>query len=73
MITYNTGGSPETIDEHTGMVVEKGDIKGLVKAIITISEKGKAHYQSLCRARAEGYFHKDERFMDYLRLYESVV
>ena len=26
VVTYRTGGSPEAIDEHTGIVVAKGDI-----------------------------------------------
>jgi glycosyltransferase involved in cell wall biosynthesis len=73
VVTYNTGGSPEAVDEHTGMVVEKGDIKGLAEAIKTITEKGKKHYAPLCRERAERLFNKDERFMDYLRLYESLI
>ena len=40
VITYNTGGSPEAIDEKTGIVVKQGDIIGLGKAInIIISSK----------------------------------
>jgi len=73
VVTYNTGGSPEAVDEHIGLVVEKGDVKGLAEAIKTITEKGKGNYQPLCRERAERYFNKDERFMDYLRLYENIL
>lgn len=73
VVTYKTGGSPEAVDAHTGFVVEKGDVKGLAEAIKTITNKGKEHYTSLCRARAEQYFNKDDRFMDYLRLYEKLT
>ncbi len=73
VVTYNTGGSPEGVDEHTGLVAEKGDVKGLAEAIKTITKKGKEHYTPLCRDRAERYFNKDERFMDYLNLYESLI
>jgi putative colanic acid biosynthesis glycosyltransferase len=73
VITYNTGGSPEAIDEETGMVVEKGNLPALKTAIELITAKGKTHYQSLCRARAEKYFNKNERYLDYLHLYESLV
>lgn len=73
VITYNTGGSPEAIDEETGMVVEKGNLTGLKTAIELITAKGKTHYQSLCRVRAEKYFNKNERYLDYLHLYESLV
>jgi glycosyltransferase involved in cell wall biosynthesis len=73
VITYNTGGSPEAIDEHTGHVVEKGDISELVSVIMQTIVKGKEHYRSLCRARAEQLFNKNNRFMDYLKLYESIL
>lgn len=73
VVTYKTGGSPEAVDAHTGFVVEKGDVKGLAEAIKTITNKGKLHYAHLCRQRAERFFNKDDRFMDYLRLYESLL
>ena len=73
VVTFNTGGSPEAIDDRTGLVVEKGDIKGLAEAIKIITEKGKGHYAPICRERAERLFNKDERFMDYLQLYESLI
>jgi len=73
VITYNTGGSPEAIDQDTGFVVEKGNIEGLVDAATKVTKKGKEIYQPLCRARAENCFNKDDRYMDYLRLYEHLV
>lgn len=73
VITYNTGGSPEAIDENTGIVVEKGNIQQLARAIKIVVEKGKEHYKPLCRERAIKYFNKDERFMDYIRLYETLI
>lgn len=73
VITYNTGGSPEAIVNDTGFVVEKGDIAGLYQKIIEVSKKGKVHYQWLCRKRAEKYFNKDDRYMDYLKLYERLT
>lgn len=72
VVTYNTGGSPEAVDESTGMVVEKGNIKGLAEAINSIINNGKEHYSPLCRARAELYFNKDERFLEYIRLYKEL-
>jgi glycosyltransferase involved in cell wall biosynthesis len=73
VITYNTGGSPEAIDVQTGFVLEKGDINGLAAAIKLVMEKGKSPYTPLCRARAEKLFNKDDRYMDYLRLYEELI
>lgn len=73
VITYNTGGSPEAIDEDTGIVIEKGDIKGLIQAIETVRTKGKRFYTQACRNRAIQLFDKDKRFEDYLKLYDEVI
>lgn len=73
VITYNTGGSPEIIDEHTGIVVNKGDIQGLKDAIDIIIKKGKSAYTTLCRQRAEQHFNKDICFQKYMELYESLI
>lgn len=73
VITYNTGGSPESIDANTGIVVEKGNINGLKQAIDEVIEKGKDHYRRLCRTRAEKYFNKNDRYLDYLYLYEKLI
>lgn len=73
VITYNTGGSPEAIDSDTGFVVEKGDIDGLINAINTIKEKGKGFYSAACRERAEQLYDKNDRYMDYIKLYESIL
>ncbi|SJZ86211.1 Glycosyltransferase involved in cell wall bisynthesis [Pilibacter termitis] len=36
VITYNTGGSPEAINRKTGLVVEQGNVIGLLEAVQTI-------------------------------------
>lgn len=73
VITYRTGGSPEIIDEYTGVVVEQGDLDGLIEAIKSISEKGKDYYNTSCRQRAQKLFDKDQCFMEYLNLYEKLT
>lgn len=73
VITYRTGGSPEILDNSTGIVVEKGDMEGLKSAIESIRGTGKEAYSQACRNRALKYFNKDERFMDYIRLYENLL
>jgi glycosyltransferase involved in cell wall biosynthesis len=71
VITYNTGGSPEVIDSQTGIVVEQGDIEGIVNAIMTIHKNPISSVK--CRERAVKYFNKDERFWDYIHLYEELI
>ena len=71
VITYNTGGSPEVIDSQTGIVVEQGDVEGIVNAIKLIHKNPISSLK--CRERAVQYFNKDERFLDYIHLYEELI
>lgn len=73
VITYATGGSPEAIDEHTGIVVNKGDVEQMYQAIEMVRKNGKSSYSSVCRERALNCFNKDDRFEDYFRLYEEIL
>jgi putative colanic acid biosynthesis glycosyltransferase len=73
VITYNTGGSIEAVDEHTGWIVEKGDIAGLASAIKKAKQKGKIFFSGKCRTRAEQLFNNKQRFSDYIRLYETAL
>ena len=73
VITYKTGGSPESLTEATGIVVEKGDFDGLCRAVETIRENGNDCYSISCRERAEKYYNKDDRYKDYIELYENIL
>lgn len=71
VITYRTGGSPEIIDEKTGVVVEQGDIEGLITAIKRMKNQPLSTKE--CRNRAVTLYDKDKRFTDYVNLYESLI
>lgn len=71
--TYHTGGSPEAINVDTGFVVEQGDIDGLVSVLETIRTRGKSAYAEACRSRALACFRKEERWAEYLRLYDDRI
>ena len=73
VITYNTGGSPESIDDTTGIVVNKGDIDGLKNAIEKIKFNGKNFYQENCRRRAEQLFDKNKNYTAYLALFQKII
>lgn len=73
VITYRTGGSPEAVTPETGIVVDKGNIAELVNAIETICSKGKEPYTTACRERAVSLYNKDDRFNEYLELYDSLL
>lgn len=72
VITYKTGGSPEAIDEMTGVVVEQGNINKLKEAIESVA-KDKAMYTERCRERAVNLYNKQDRFNDYIKLFDSLT
>ncbi len=73
VITYNTGGSPEAIDEHTGFVVDKGDVNVIVKKIEELKKLNYEEVSKACRLRAENLYDKKTRYLDYLRVFEQMV
>ena len=64
VITYHSGGSAETIDRMTGMVVPYGDYCQLLCCIQKVKEKGKRFYSANCRRRAEELYDKTIRFKE---------
>ena len=74
VITYNTGGSPEAIDDKTGLVVEYGNINALAEGIKQLCNDADIDKKRLlCRQRAEVLFNKDNRYQQYLDLYSKLV
>jgi glycosyltransferase involved in cell wall biosynthesis len=73
VITYKTGGCPESITPDTGIVVEQGDIEGLAQAIKTVCENGKDHYRAACRQHALKHFDKTTCFEKYIELYDNIL
>ena len=71
VITYRTGGSPEAVDEKTGIVVEQGNVGALAEAIRTIKESPLSSAD--CRKRAEEHFDKDKCFEKYIELYDELL
>lgn len=69
VVTYNTGGSPEAVDNNTGFVVEKGNIKMFSTAIKKIIFNEKHNYSQLCRERAQRLFNKETQFSQYIKVY----
>lgn len=85
VVTYRTGGSPEAICDTacekvekagaeyypTGMVVEQGDVEGIIRCIREL--KSRPINAAVCRQRAVEHFDKDKCFEEYIRLYESLI
>ena len=73
VVTYRTGGSVEAITPQTGVIVEQGDVKGLLEAVRGIEQRGKEYYRAGCRAFAEEHFDKNKCYAEYLDLYEQMI
>jgi len=67
VVTFDTGGSPECIDNNTGIVVEKGNLKQLRKAIFNIKEN--SFNESTLIERSRKLYNNNERYQEYLDLY----
>jgi glycosyltransferase involved in cell wall biosynthesis len=73
VITYRTGGSPESVTSHTGRVVEHGDVESVVKAVEELCAEDREAVRDACREYAEVHFDKKECFKKYLELYEKLI
>lgn len=72
-IVYNATASPELMNDSTGLIVEPGDINGLMKAIQEIKRNGKQSYTDACVNRAHRLYKKEDRYREYLELYQSLL
>ena len=72
VITYNTGGSPESLSKSTGYVVNKGDLHGLLQKIYEVKSLGKQHFSEACLKRAKSFFDKDVTYSKYIDLYQKI-
>lgn len=70
VVTFRTGGSPECIDDKSGIVVEKNDIDGMKNAITQICEKHLFN-RSDCVKRAQ-MFDGLKKHEEYIGLYKKI-
>ena len=73
IIKYNTGGSPESGDERTGFVADKGNIDEVYSFIREIKTIGKNKYKNACMDRANRLFNYKDRYQDYISLFEELL
>jgi glycosyltransferase involved in cell wall biosynthesis len=73
VITFDTGGSPEAIDQETGKVVNKGSSDQLYQAVLQVATTQPSTYRKKCRKRAIEYYSKKDRYEDYLALYDKIL
>ncbi|MDO4940299.1 MAG: glycosyltransferase [Erysipelotrichaceae bacterium] len=71
VITYKTGGSPESLNEDCGSVIEKGNQNKLLKEIKRVCET-KPYTKQACIEQASKY-DMYEKFDEYVDLFEKLV
>lgn len=67
VITYMTGGSPESITNKTGYILKQGDVVGIANAVRHIADG--AISSSDCRDYSLKHFSNTECFQTYINLY----
>ena len=70
VLTFNTGGCPEVIDEATGIVLKDEDIGSVEQAIFSMCESDK-YSKDACIERAK-YFDSGLKYEEYLSLFERI-
>lgn len=70
VLTFNTGGCPETIDKYTGEAIDEVDIMTLKRKVEYICQKN-VFSSSDCIKKAQEYS-QSARFNEYLKLYNDL-
>ena len=73
VVTYRTGGSVESVTPGTGFVVEQGDVEAMLECVRKVETLGKEAFSGNCRDYALQNFRKQDRYADYLSLYDSLL
>ena len=68
IVTYNTDGSIEAADETCGVIVEQGDIEGVIKAIDSVLKLNREN--AVLRSKT---YMKNNEYDTYMALYDTVL
>lgn len=71
VITYDTGGSSEVLDDKSGVVITKGDIEHLEKEIERVCSN-KPFLKEDCIKRAK-QFSNNDKYLEYINLFKSLI
>ena len=71
VITFNTGGSIESVDSKTGFIVEKGNLTKVQEILDKLLNKNDIISSHNCRKRAKDLYNKEDRYEEYIDLYNK--
>lgn len=73
VITFNTGGSPESITEHCGIITAEKNTKSILLALKSMRDfASREEYRKMCLDHSRLYFNKNVVFKQYLDVYVSL-
>jgi glycosyltransferase involved in cell wall biosynthesis len=73
VITFDTGGCSEVVNDSVGFVVNMKTSKELLNAINIIYKKTKSFYSENCVKTVLSNYNKDFIYLSYLNLYKSII
>lgn len=73
VVTYRTGGSPESVTGQCGMVTDCGDVAQALSAARKIAATDRSVWRDNCRAYGLANFRKADRYADYIKLYKELL
>ena len=73
VVAYKTGGNTESLTDDTGVVVECGDVHGLIDGIKKVCSNQKVIYIKSCRKRAVECFNMNGQYEKYIELYSRII
>lgn len=73
VVTFQTGGSVESLDAKTGHIAKRGDLDDLLEKIMLVKANGKSLYTKACRDKAVAEFDRADKYQQYIDLYKSIL
>ncbi|TCI22602.1 glycosyltransferase [Exiguobacterium sp. SL-9] len=73
VVVLDATANPELVPITCGEVVQPHQLEAVIDAIEKMRRRGKEYYEDACIEHARASFSMEERVMDYLHVYESLV
>ena len=70
VLTFNTGGSPEPINENTGVIIDSKKVEDIIEIIDSVFNNF-SFSRELCVLNAKEY-DRNLKFKEYLKLYKTI-
>lgn len=72
VVTFNTGGSGESIDDKVGKIINQGDFYSLFDFLNKMYNRKIKFNSDNCVKYARENFSKTDRYLDYINLYKTI-